>query len=110
MTRDELLKKAPPDDATRPSFRNTVEGFVGEILNWVEGEDRQPDSWEAFHIAAALGYVAAGCYRAALDASKRTLVPVEHRLPSPPNLAGDAPAVRRFRNAHLGISKIGHLT
>lgn len=56
-----------------------AEDFIGAILDAIEAENREPDDWESHDIAAAIGYVAAHWYNAALNIAERSLTPPEDR-------------------------------
>src|SRR4051812_15542074 len=101
MDRDALLASLPANAAFNGMFpfqrKQIAENFIESILDAIATENREPDAWEAHDIAAAIGYVAASWYSAALACAGRALVPVEERALEIP-LADPAPA-RHLRDA-----------
>lgn len=104
MNRDEILDALPSEEEFRaaPNYRKKeiVENLIGAVLDQLAGEHRDPDRWEADHIAAAIGHVLSGYYFAASTAAVKALAPPEERA-DPESWAriDDTPTTGALRNA-----------
>lgn len=87
MTRDELMEQLldPTQFDTLPD-RDKAEHLGKElqaILSWMADRPRpQPDAWESFYLAAAMGQLTAQNFKAALTCSRKIFdaVPERHAL------------------------------
>lgn len=83
MNRDEVLDALPSDEEFRaaPNHRKKqiVEQLISAVLDQLDGEHRDPDRWEAEHIATAIGYLLSDWYSAATTATIKALAPSHER-------------------------------
>lgn len=83
MNRDEVLRALPSDDEFRaaPNYgkKQFVERFIGAALDQLDIEHREPDRWEAEHLAAAIGHLLVDWYGAAIAATEKALAPANER-------------------------------
>jgi len=59
--------------------KETVARLIGTVLDQLDGEHRDPDRWEAEHLAAANGYLLSDWYGAATTAAVKALAPSDER-------------------------------
>jgi len=76
MTRDELMEKlvdlAQFDKVPNSEKAELLSNELQAILQWMTDHARpQPDAWESFYLAAAIGQLAAQNFRAALTCSRK---------------------------------------
>ena len=76
MTRDELMEKlvAPAqfDKVPNSEKGELLNNELQAILQWLTDRARpQPDAWESFYLAAAIGQLAAQNFKAALTCSRK---------------------------------------
>jgi len=76
MTRDELMEKlvAPAqfDKVPNSEKGELLNNELQAILQWLTDRARpQPDAWESFYLAAAIGQLAAQNFKAALACSRK---------------------------------------
>lgn len=102
MDRERLLRALPTaadfNDAPKWQQKETAENFIESILEAIADEYREPDDWEAHDIAAGLGFVMAGMYRAALAYADRALTPPGQRAPLAVK-EHEPPTARQLRDA-----------
>lgn len=83
MDRDAVLDALPNDNEFRaaPNYRKKeiVENLIRSVLDQLDGERRDPDRWEAEHIAAAIGYLLSDWYSAATGYAIKALAPANER-------------------------------
>lgn len=83
MDRDAILDTLPTDDELRaaPPYRlkEAAENLVRSMLDALDVDRREPDQWEADHLAQALGYIVSRFYRASIVATEVALAPSEER-------------------------------
>jgi hypothetical protein len=111
MDRNEIVSAVPAlnrfGDLTRVLQKQAAEDFISAILDAISGEDRQPDEWESFDVASALGYIACGMYHAAVAVPDRALTPPDRRAPpeEQPPRRGQPATMQYLRRAfnHLAL-------
>jgi len=103
MNRNEILNTLPGDKEFRgePNYqkKRIVERLIGTVLDQLDGEHRDPDRWEAEHIAAAIGYLLSDWYFAAFTAAVKALAPSNERAqPETWSRADDTVTTRALRD------------
>lgn len=103
MDRDAIMDAMPGDEEfhAAPDYRKKeiVECFIGAILDALIQEGREPDRWEAEHIAYAIGLDLVGWYHAAIVKADLTLTPSDMRAkPETWVRADDTATVRALRD------------
>jgi len=103
MDRNEVLNAFPSDEEFRaaPNYRKKeiVERLISAVLDQFDGEHRDPDRWEAEHIAAAIGYLLSDRYFAAAAAAVKALAPSSERAePDTWARAADTVTARALRH------------
>ncbi|MBY4802078.1 hypothetical protein LGM57_21205 [Burkholderia cepacia] len=109
MNRDQVLSVLPSEDeySAAPNYQKKVivANLIGATLDQLDADHRDPDSWEAQHIAAAIGYLLADWYSAAITSSVKALAPSNERAdPDSWVRTGDTVTTRALRDA-LGYAK-----
>ncbi|WP_369952025.1 hypothetical protein [Ralstonia syzygii] len=83
MERDTIMQAVPSGNELRaaPAYRQkeTAENLIRSILDALDAERREPDRWEAEHLAEALGWIVAKWYFASITASEKALAPPDER-------------------------------
>ena len=83
MNRDEILDALPSEGEFRaaPNYgkKDIVENLVRAILDQLSADRRDPDHWEADHIAVAFGHLLSDRYFAASTAAVKAHAPSEER-------------------------------
>lgn len=84
MTRDELMEQlvdlARFDKASDSEKGELLGNDLQAILHWMTDRPRpQPDAWESFYLAAAIGQLAAQNFKAALTCSRKVFDAVADR-------------------------------
>lgn len=83
MDRDAILRTLPSDDELRaaPPYRRkeAAENLVRSVLDALDVDRREPDQWEADHLAQALGSIVSRFYVASIVATEKALAPSEER-------------------------------
>jgi len=83
MNRDEVLDTLPSEEEFRAApnhkKKDIVANLIRTVLDQLDGEHREPDRWEAEHIAAANGYLLSDWYGAATTAAIKALTPSDER-------------------------------
>ncbi|AUT74038.1 hypothetical protein [Paraburkholderia hospita] len=99
MDRDAIMGAMPSGDEFQaaPEYgkKKIVEDFIGTILDALNQEGREPDRWEAEHIASTLGLVLVGWYHAATVKAELTLTPSDERANPETWVRGDDTATAR---------------
>lgn len=67
------------DAAPNYGKKQIVEDLIRSVLDQLDGERRDPDRWEAEHLAAAIGYLLADWYSAAIVSATKSLTPAIDR-------------------------------
>jgi hypothetical protein len=98
VNRDEALSVLPNADEfhAMPNYgkKDVAERFIRTVLDQLDDESRDPDKWEADHIAAAIGYVLCDWYMVSITATEKSLTPSGKRADSD-SWARDADTVTR---------------
>jgi len=83
MDRDAIMGAMPSNEEFRAAAeyrkKEIVEGLIGTILDALVQEGREPDRWEAEHIASAIGFDLVGWYHAAITKADLSMTPSDKR-------------------------------
>jgi hypothetical protein len=104
MDRDAVIASLPNESEFQaaPSYRKKeiVENLIRSILDQLDGEFRDPDRWEAEHIASAIGYLISDWYSAATAFAIKALAPANERAdPESWARTNDTVTTRALRDA-----------
>jgi hypothetical protein len=112
MDRDAILRAVRAlngfNELTRALQKQAAEEFIAAILDAIAREHRQPDEWEAYDLASALGYIACGMYHAGVALGGRSLIPPDRRAPpeEQPQRSGQQATLQDLRRAHDHVALI----
>jgi hypothetical protein len=112
VDREEIVRVVPTlnrfNDLGRALQKQAAEDFIAAILDAIARERRQPDEWEAYDLASALGYIACGMYHAGVALADRSLTPPDRRAPpeEQPQRAGQQATLQDLQRAHHHVALI----
>lgn len=83
MNRDAILDTIPPEDQLHagPPYRQkaAAENLIGAVLDALDADRREPDRWEAEHLAYSLDCITCRQYFASIAAAAKALAPSKER-------------------------------
>ncbi len=112
MNRGVLRAVAPEDFLALANHRQqqVVVQLIGQIIEAIADEGREPDAWDGPHLAAAIGYAFVGWRSAALTLALRAITEPELRgAPfEAPGDGGQVATLRTLRSAQEDLRQLSY--